>query len=240
MQHKHWLKRYSIPSLLFVVGICIGFFLLFYINTTFRIKHVILFGATEQERKNVSSLLIHKFILTMQPTTVTKTIQGGSPLLFVQDVRIQFPDTVYVVIKKESPFAYLQTDYGYLTLSQTGTVLKKDRSPDQPKPFITFYQTVYNTEYQVGQKISYSAVVRALKFISVLTDAGYATETVAIDSVDMIACKTKGFEVAFSQTRPIDLQIHEVRQITEQVKIGALRIERLDLRFDKPVVQLPH
>ena len=64
-------------------------------------------------------------------------------------------------------------------------------------------------------------------------------ETVAIDSVDMIACKTKGFEIAFSQTRPVDLQIHEVRQIIRQIKVGALQVERLDLRFEKPVVQLP-
>ena len=55
----------------------------------------------------------------------------------------------------------------------------------------------------------------------------------------MIACKTRGFEVVFSQSRPVDLQSHEVKQITRQIKVGALRIERLDLRFDKPVVKLP-
>jgi hypothetical protein len=81
--------------------------------------------------------------------------------------------------------------------------------------------------------------MRTLGFISLLADEGYVVETVAIDSVDMIACKTKGFEVAFSQTRPVEQQQHEVRQIIRQIKAGALRIERLDLRFDKPVVQLP-
>jgi hypothetical protein len=143
-----------------------------------------------------------------------------------------------IVKKKETPLAYLQSTAGYLALSKTGNVLYKERSDDIPKPEISFYQPIHHTDYQAGEKVGFSALGRALQFILVMQDLGYGVETVAIDSVDMIACKTKGFEVIFSQTRPMEEQTHEVRQIIRQVKVGALRIRRVDLRFDKPVVQL--
>ena len=149
------------------------------------------------------------------------------------------PNTIVLTIESEKPFAYLKTDNGYLTLSKSGAILFKERSKDIPYPSLNFYQTLYHSEYQVGQYIGFSAIKKALTFIELLRGEGYATETVAIDSVDMIACKTKGFEVVFSQSRSVDLQSHEVKQIIRQIKVGALRIERLDLRFDKPVVQLP-
>jgi hypothetical protein len=177
--------------------------------------------------------------LTTQESEIKRIITARFPTMRIINSEIRYPNKLLLTIENEKPLAYLRTDYGYLSLSKGGTVLKKERSTETPHPFITFYQIIHHTEYQVGQQVGFAAIERALLFVSLLADEGYQTETVAIDSVDMIACKTKGFEVAFSQSRGADLQTHELRQIIRQLKAGALRIERLDLRFDKPVVQLP-
>ena len=239
MQHKHLFKKYCIPSFLFLIGLAVGFYLLFFLNNTFRIKKIEIVGATQEERKTLVKLLTGESTLITQPADLKKTIAMRYPTMEIKECRIQLPDTLIVTLKKNTPVAYVQTDYGYIALSQNGTVLKKERSSTVPQPSIFFYQLIHHSEYQTGQSIGFSSIVRALTFIIALEDEGYATETVAIDSVDMIACKTKGFEVAFSQSRPIELQLHEVSKIVRQIKAGALRIVRLDLRFDKPVVQLP-
>lgn len=239
MQHKHLLKKYFISSLLFIVGGCLGVFLLMFITQVFRITNVEIFGVNKEERTIITKLLKQKSIFTTQPSLIKKMITTQLPFIEVTEVQIQLPSTVVLSVIKEKPLAYLQTDHGYFILSKKGTILKKERLEKNPPPFITFYQTSHQSEYQVGQKIGFSAIMKALGFISLLAEEGYEVETVAIDSVNMIACKTKGFEVTFSQTRPVELQQHEVRQIIRQIKVGALRIERLDLRFDKPVVQLP-
>ncbi len=239
MLHRHLFKRYFIVSLLFIIGVLIGFFLLWEINTTFRIKNVEAFGVTTEERKTILVLFNGMSTLTFHQTIVKDAIQSRYPAIIIKDSHIQFPNTLILVVEKEKPEVYLKTDHGYLALSKTGVILKKERSSDTPFPFITFYQPILHLEYQVGQNIGFSAIIRAIQFVSILKAEGYQVETVAIDSVDMIACKTRGFEVVFSQTRPIDLQAHEVKQIIRQIKVGALRIGRLDLRFDKPVVQLP-
>lgn len=239
MLHKHLSKRYFIPSLLFVVGICMGFFLLVFINATYKIKKVEAFGLTADEQKTVAALLKGNSTLTTQLSEINRIVQSRFPTAKITESRVQFPDTIILVIEKEKPIAYLTTDYGYMALSKIGTVLIKERVQETPPPSISFYQTIHHSEYQVGQKIGFTAIERALTFISLLAGEGYNVETVAIDSVDMIACKTKGFEVAFSQSRPVELQTHEVRQIIRQMKVGTLKAVHLDLRFDKPVVQLP-
>lgn len=210
-----------------------------FVTTLFRIQAIEVFGVTQAERITIIRLLKQKSILSIHPSQVKKEIEERFPSMEVKDVQILFPSTIILSVEKEKPFAYLQSDLGYFVLSKKGTILSKERSQDHPSPSIMFYQTLHHVAYQMGQKIGFSAIMRTLGFISLLADEGYVVETVAIDSVDMIACKTKGFEVAFSQTRPVEQQQHEVRQIIRQIKAGALRIERLDLRFDKPVVQLP-
>ncbi|MCX6731014.1 MAG: hypothetical protein NTZ55_04145 [Candidatus Roizmanbacteria bacterium] len=239
MPHKHLFKKYFIPSLLFILGICIGFFLLVYINTTYRIQKVEVYGLTQDEKKTILTLVKGISTLTVQPAEISKTIHNRFPTIKVTESHIKFPDTIILVIEKEKPAAYLATDYGYIALAKSGTIVMKERTEEIPSPSIHFYQTIHHSEYQTGQKIGFTAIERALTFISLLESEGYSVETVAIDSVDMIACKTKGFEVAFSQSRPVELQTHEVRQIIRQIKVGTLKAVRLDLRFDKPVVQLP-
>ena len=239
MQHKHLLKKYFISSLLFIVGGCLGVLLLTSMTQVFRITNVEIFGVNQEERTIITKLLKQKSIFTTQLPQIKKIVMTRLPYIEVKEVHIQLPSTIVLSVVKEKPLAFLRTDHGYFVLSKKGTILKKERLDDKPAPFITFYQTPHQSEYQMGQKIGFSTIMKALGFITLLGGEGYTVETVAIDSVDMIACKTKGFEVAFSQTRSVELQQHEVRQIIRQIKAGALRIERLDLRFDKPVVQLP-
>ena len=240
MQHKHLFKKYFIPSLLFFAGLAIGFFFLLFVNTTFQIKNIEVSGITQDEHALLLSLFKGTSTLMVQISEINKTIHSRFPTMKINESSIYYPNTLVLVVEKEKPIAYLKTDYGYMALSKDGVIVMKERALDIPHPSISFYQIIHHSEYQVGQHIGFTAVERTLIFLALLEDEGYQTETVAIDSVDMIACKTKGFEVAFSQTRPIDLQVHEMRQIIRQIKAGALRIGRLDLRFDKPVVQLPH
>lgn len=238
MLQKHLFKKYLLTSLLFLIGLLIGFFLLSYINSLFRIQHIEVIGVSSEERKRLSLLLKGVSTLTVQPSEIQKLITMQFPLMKVKESRIQFPSRLILVVEKDKPIAYLRTDSGYMALSKKGMIVRRERISDIPNPTISFYQTVHHSEFQIGQYIGYTAVKRALIFIALLVDEGYELETVAIDSVDMIACKTKGLDIIFSQSRPVELQLFEAGQIIRQIKGGALRIARLDLRFDKPVVQL--
>lgn len=239
MRRKHLFKKYFVPSFLFFSGIAIGFFLLFYVNDIFRIKNIEIVGASSVERSTISTLVKNRSTLTTSESDMVRLIRMRFPVMRIKECHILFPGTLILAVENEKPYVYLITDFGYLALSKNGTVVMKERSSNIPHPAVSFYQTIHHSEYQTGQDIGFTTIKRAIQFVSLLEEEGYKTETVAIDSVDMIACKTKGFEVVFSQSRPVELQSHEVREIVRQIKAGVLRIGRLDLRFDKPVVQLP-
>jgi len=239
MLHKHLFKKYFVPSVLFLLGAVLGIYILFTLDRTFRINKIDIQGVSQEEKNNLIRVLHGISSFSLQKSEIKKIISSRYPTMTVRESTLYYPNSLILVIEKEKPTAYLKTDKGYIALSKSGLVVLKERTEIIPSPSIIFYQPISHSEYQMGQYIGFMAVNRALIFISLLEDAGYQTETVAIDSVDMIACKTKGFEVVFSQTRSVDLQTNEVKQIIRQIKAGALRADRLDLRFEKPVVQLP-
>lgn len=233
------LSKHSIArSLLFILGACIGFFLLYRYNTVFDVTSVSVIGGNKEEKKAIHSLLIGKNILFLNDSDIALQVRARFPGLTVREVEKRYPNSVTLMIASEKPFASLVTDGGYLSVSQNGTVLQKVRGKTPPEPAVNFYQPIRHNEYQMGQVVTYAQLQKAFTFIRTLTDEGFRVETVAIDSVDMIACKTRGFTVAFSQKRDTDLQKYELRQLVKQLKIGTLRVKRLDLRFDKPVVEL--
>lgn len=239
MQQKRWFTKYSIPSILFLLGVVLGVYVVVLIQTTFRFTTFDIHGGNEIEKNNIISTLKNTKTFTTSCADISRNIHTRLPHLQVKICTITYPNALYLSLHKETAFAFLKTDSGYITLSKNGIILAKERNNIIPQPAVTFFQTVPHSQYQVGEKITFSAIQRALYFLALMDEIGYRVETVAIDSVDMIACKTKGFEVYFSQTRELRLQSNEVRQLARQLRAGALKIVRLDLRFDKPVVQLP-
>lgn len=238
MPHIRLSKHSIARSLLFLLGAVIGFFLLYRYGTILEISSVIVIGASKEEKIVIASFLKKKNLLLLNETDVALQVRSRFPALTVREITKNYPGSLTVVITSEKPFAFLVTDNGYLSISQKGTVLEKVRDKKTPEPAIQFYQSIRHNEYQMGQVITYVQLQKALVFVRTLLDEGFKVETVAIDSVDMIACKTRGFTVAFSQKRDTELQKYELRQLVKQLKIGTLRVKRLDLRFDKPVVEL--
>lgn len=238
MPHIRLSKHSIVRSILFLLGATIGFFLLYRYGTIMQITSVTVIGAGKEEKKTIESFLKKKNILFLNESDVALQVRSRFPALTVREIEKRFPGSLTVVITSEKPFAFLTTDNGYLSISEKGTILQKVRDKETPEPAIQFYQSIRHNEYQMGQVITYAQLQKTLLFVRALIDEGFKVETVAIDSVDMIACKTRGFTVAFSQKRDTELQKYELRQLVKQLKIGTLRVKRLDLRFDKPVVEL--
>lgn len=238
MPHIHLSKHSIARSLLFILGALVGFFLVYRYSTLLDVTSVSVIGASKEQKKVIAEFLLKKNMFFLNEKDVALQVRSRFPALTVVDIEKRYPGLLTLTIASEKPFAYLVTDNGYVSVSQKGTVLEKVRGKTTPEPAVNFYQPIRHNEYQMGQVVTYAQLQKALLFIRALTDEGFRVETVAIDSVDMIACKTRGFTVAFSQKRDTELQKYELRQLVKQLKIGTLRVKRLDLRFDKPVVEL--
>lgn len=238
MPRIHLSRQFYTRSFLFICGAILSFLGLYYFDSAYKIRKVLVVGSTADEKKTIETFFIKKNIVFLQDKEIANHISTRFPRLIVKNIEKQYPSVLMLYLGIEKPFAFLRTDGGYVSVSQKGIVLQKERTDAIPFPAISFYQPIRHNEYQVGQVVSYTQLQKTFIFIKALIEEGYQVETVAIDSVDMIACKTRGFTVAFSQKRDTELQKYELRQLVKQLKIGALRVKRLDLRFDKPVVEL--
>ncbi len=240
MPHKRSLPNLFVKIVLFVFGCCAGFFLVSYGANAFHIKTVEVSGMPDKEKAAVVSILKGQSTFFFNENQSRKIISSRIPALEDLTLTLYYPDKIVVYGHIAAPVAYLVSDEGYLTLSGQGIIIAKTRatSDELPKPAMYLYEIVHHNAYQAGQSIDYSSVKRALLFLRLLHDEGYSVERVDIDSVDMIACKEAGVDILFSQTKSIETQQNEFKQIAKQMKIGALRVVRLDLRFSKPVVEL--
>ncbi len=240
MPHKRSLPNLFVKIILFALGCCAGFFLVARLANAFHIKTIEVSGMPSKEKATIVSLLKGQSTLFFNEEQTKKILVNRIPALEGLTLALYYPDKIVVYGHIAAPVAYLVSDEGYLTLSGQGIIIAKTREAADkfPKPAIYLYEIVHHNAYQSGQSIDYSSIKRALHFLQLLYEEGYSVERVDIDSVDMIACKVAEVDILFSQTKSIETQQNEFKQIAKQMKIGALRVVRLDLRFSKPVVEL--
>jgi len=238
MPHKRSLPSLFIKVVLFLLGCGIGFFAVSNLTALFHVRTVEIKGLPEKEKTIITSLVKGKSTILFDDEKYKKMFQSRIPSLKDVSLTLYYPDKIIISGNIATSVVNLVSDEGYLSLSENGVILEKKRGDTVPSPSVYMYQTVHHNAYQAGQSINYSSVKKAIQFVKLLKSEGYSVERVDIDSVDMIACKVAEVDILFSQTKSIETQQHEFTQIAKQMKIGALRVVRLDLRFSKPVVEL--
>ena len=232
------LRKYYAPSLLVICGIVIGCVVLYLFSSVFIYTHFLFQGFEQNEKQSLTSLFIHKSVFLYPEARIRQLITERVPGIKDIEVQVTLPSTLSVFVQKKTTFAALGTDSGYLMLAQDGEVLQKVSMQPSQLPRITFFQTLHFLDYQQGQKVGFSAIKKALYFIDVVQKNGLTVDSVDIDSVDMIACKTRTVEIDFSQSRDQDSQTHEIVQVLQRLRVGDLKVSKVDLRFNKPVLEL--
>jgi DNA-directed RNA polymerase subunit H (RpoH/RPB5) len=154
------------------------------------------------------------------------------------EVQVVLPGSLSIFVQKKSTIAAVSADKGYLLVAEDGEVLKKVDLTPSSLPLITFFEPIHYLDYQRGQTVAFSAIQKSLYFISVVQTQGLHVESVAIDSVDVIACKTRTVEILFSQSRDRAAQTNEITQVLQRLRVGDLKVTHVDLRFNKPVLEL--
>jgi len=234
---RSFLKHF-VNTLLFIGGCCIGYILVFYLVTVFRVRVIEVYGIPQKETATIVSFLKGQSTLFLKQKDIQDQLTLRIPALDGFSMDLFYPDRVVIHARLDSPVIYVVSDEGYFSVSENGVILEKTRATTIPSPQVYLYQVVHHNAYQAGQRIGYLVIAKAITFVQLLRSEGYLAERVDIDSVDMIACNVKGIRIIFSQSKDIALQTHEFQLIAKQMRVGALRVAKLDLRFDKPVVEL--
>jgi len=93
-------------------------------------------------------------------------------------------------------------------------------------------------ELQVGQKIEDPGALFALSLAKALNKTDYAVQSVRLVDQDTAAAYARQDLVAlFSKNKDLDLQVNSLQQVLARAKIDESKISKIDLRFDKPVIE---
>ena len=223
---------------LFFLFLCLLFFsTLFFINQFFLIKKVQLISDRKFLLTNKNELINKNLIFINQDETAKKIILEN-PLLRQVVVNKVWPVTLKITIYFYEPIATLIINQGFFNLSADGRILSKIKDSQQTLPSINYYQKLDSNSFQTGDWINYKDIQQTLFFIDKLRQINLSPLTIDIKGQDMLVFNLNDDKkIIFSNKKKKELQDYQLELIVRQFKIEGKEFKKIDLRFEKPIIE---
>lgn len=141
----------------------------------------------------------------------------------------QYPQTLEIKITNLDPVLQLEGTNLYLT--KDGQILPK---ADSKKPVLFLSK---DFELPNNKQITDTQILYAAKIADRIARSDFDAATLRLLSTSDIAVYNSRDAIAiFSASKDLNLQIDSLQRVLAESKINATKIEKIDLRFDKPVV----
>ena len=213
------------------------FFILFFINQFFLIKKVELISDKKFLLANKGELINKNLIFINQDKIAKKIIQENS-LLKTAVVDKIWPATLKVNVYFYEPIAALIVSQGFFNLSVDGRILSKIKDGQSSLPIINYYQKLNSNSFQTGDWIDYKDIQQTLFFIDKLGQINLMPLTIDISGQDMLVFNLNDDKkIVFSIRKEKESQNYQLELIIRQFKIEGKEFKKIDLRFNKPVIE---
>lgn len=148
------------------------------------------------------------------------------------NVSKKLPNTIVLDVKTKKLVAAVEgTD---ILLTNEGDAVTAKNSKDLPKIFLP-----QNTSVQSGQKLTDDQILFALKVTELLTKTDFSPTSVRLlDKPDVAVYDAKGIVALFSQNDSAEQKVDSLQSVLAKAKIDSTKIAKIDLRFQKPVIEI--
>lgn len=231
------LSRGKTYIVIFFLGILLFAFLAG-IQFIFSVKTITVRGTKEGQAINGLSSLGNKNIVLLSTKKAEQQLYYNNPYLASVFIQKNYPDDLIVTVTFQKPLAYLEVNNGYFLLSGKGRILEKKRVQEEIYPVVHYYQKLNFTAFQSGDTIDYQDIRTALHFLQKALDLGEAINTIDIIGSDVIALVGSERKIVVTTEKETGLQEYQMETIIRQFKVEGKDFKVLDVRFDKPVVEL--
>ncbi len=181
-------------------------------------------------RDSVRNQYIGKNLLTVNAQKEEKAQKQKNSCVEGITVTRKFPGTLQISVKSKLPVAKIDgTD---LLSTADGLVIKKQITANIPTIYLSNAK-----ELKENSTITEPAAKFALEISSNLLKSDYTPASVRImGGGDIAVYSTGGIIALFTTRKAASQQVDSLQSIMTKAKIDASKIEKLDLRFDKPTV----
>ena len=240
MRQKLFVKRswrFRLSYLLIVPFTIIFFMLLYLINSVLLVKTVVVIGSDSKVQLQGQEFFINKNILLLTGDEINTYLRKKNPTVESVKTEKKFPDRLIITMQTFKPIAMLEARGGYFFLGKDANIMKKQKENSLILPLIHLYQVPDYAAYSIGDLLDYSELKFCLFLLQKLKDMGMEIDTVDINSLSMIVLHQRDKEIFFSTEKDQKVQIYQLEIILKQFRIEGKDFKKLDLRFDKPVVE---
>lgn len=179
-----------------------------------------------------------KNLLFTSEKEIVQILTLSNPSLEDIQVTKQFPNTLNIYTKARLTIAALEVDDGYFFLSEEGIITGKIKKNEHKHPLIHYYQKFSYSTLQTGGTITYRDILLALHFLEKSSTLGLVVDAIDINGLNMILLHIGQKKIIFTTEKKKELQDYQLEEIIKKFRIEGKDFKTLDLRFEKPVVEL--
>lgn len=238
MRPKRFFNPYSIDlktALFFLVLLILFFGLILVVYSTFRVKNIVLQNVSPNVKLYGLEGLKNVNLLFLSESKLSEEVIAANPYVAQVTVTKKYPNDLLLDLIYHKETADLQVAGGYFLLAENGRILQKLKEKNNSLTTLSYYQKLDFDNYQSGGNIDQRDILKTLNIISTFDNL----DSIDIQSADVILCKLKGQstrQVIFSLANDQATQIYELQTIYRQLKIEGKDFQKIDLRFDKPII----
>jgi len=237
-----FLKRFfqfNFRIFLFILIFIFFSLVLFTGSIFFKVKNIKVFGLNSKFSLFGVSDLKEKNILLLSTEGIQNKLFQANPSVKKILVEKMMPQTLIITVENSKPIAIFKANGGYFYLNDLGRVILKSKEiKNEALTLINFYQKIDFNTINSGDNLDYVEIIASLRYLKRAKELGLIINTIDIAGTYMIGLNLKESKVFLSTEKSIDKQLMEFETVIQHFKVQGQKFKKLDLRFNKPVVEL--
>lgn len=178
----------------------------------------------------IDNNLLGKNILLLSSDSIVSYFEGEYSCIDKIGINKEIPQKLLINIISKKPIVSINDSD--LQITKDGLLLSAQSSLDLPTITIDNSENLKN-----GDHISESVILHALLLSDKLFKSDFIPSKIKVSKKDgIVMTSSKLLIVEFSTSIDPDIQVDSLQSILGKAKIDAEKIEKIDLRFDQPVV----
>lgn len=171
-----------------------------------------------------------KSIFTVSTAQVEADIRSKYPCAEVVEAKKKYPKTIEVEITQKD--VVVQIEGSDLFLTEDAFVVRLQTEKKYPNIFLPD-----KIQPQENKKIEDDKVKYATRLIKNLAKTDFTSAQIRfVESTVIVVYSQAEASAIFSTQRDLDSQVDSLQSVLSKAKIDPSKIEKIDLRFDNPVV----
>jgi len=248
MRQKLFLPQFSDKGLrrrllIYLIAFVLAFLLIgsyLGLNKYFRIINfqIQIIGNSPSDTINGLDIVHNRSSLFLSEKEVETALYNANPSVADVTVHKIYPHTLALKIRYSTPLSYLEVNDGYFLLSEDGRIIDRIHTIQVERPIIHYYQKLNYFSSSTGASIMYRDVRLALYFLKIALALGLQITNIDINGINMIGLYSQDKKILFTTEKDQELQKYQLETIMHQFMKDGKDYKTIDLRFDKPVVEL--